>query len=166
LEFVPQAGSQAPWELAGEWVEIRRGGRAVGGLGVLTGPILQTVAHEGQVVWFELAMDELDAPIYPQLEYVAPPVYPGSWQDFSLVWDVGQGYAALDERLGRFTHPLVMRREFLYLYKGKGLSPGTGSYSFRYWLGALDHTLASEEIDGFRTALLGFLKEQGLSLRG
>jgi len=58
-----------------------------------------------------------------------------------------------------------MRREFLYLYKGKGLAPGTGSYSFRYWIGAHDHTLTSDEIDGFREAFLSFLRQQELLLR-
>ena len=42
-----------------------------------------------------------------------------------------------------------MRREFLYAYKGKGLPPGKASYSYRYWLGAWDHTLTSEEIDSY-----------------
>jgi len=166
LEFVPAGGGRAPWELPGHGVELRLGGRAVGGLGVLAGPILQTVAQEGQVVWFELVMDELDAPIYPQLHYAAPPIYPGSWQDFSLVWDVAQGYAALEDRLRQFSHPLVMNREFVYLYKGKGLPAGHGSYTFRYWLGARDHTLTSEEIEQFRAALLSFLQEQGIVLRG
>jgi phenylalanyl-tRNA synthetase beta chain len=166
LEFVPAAGGRAPWELPGHGVELRLGGRAVGGLGVLAGPVLQTVAQEGQVVWFELVMDELDAPIYPQLHYAAPPIYPGSWQDFSLVWDVAQGYAGLDDRLRQFSHPLVMNREFVYLYKGKGLPAGHGSYTFRYWLGARDHTLASEEIEQFRAALLSFLERQAILLRG
>ncbi len=164
MEFVPQVAAAAPWESAGHWVELRLAGQPVGGLGVLDGPILTTVAHEGQFVWFEIALDELDCPIYSQLQYVPAPIYPGSWQDFSLVWDVSQGFAALEERLGRFSHPLVLRREFLYLYKGKGLPPGTGSYSFRYWLGAADHTLTSDEIDGFHTSLLAFFAEQKLSL--
>jgi phenylalanyl-tRNA synthetase beta chain len=166
LEFVPSSGGRTPWEIPGHWVELGLSGRPVGGLGVLAGPVLQSVAQEGQVVWFEMALDQLDAPICPQLQYVAPPIYPGSWQDFSLVWSTSRGFAALEDRLNRFSHPLLVRREFLYLYKGKGLAPGTGSYSFRYWLGAQDHTLTSQEIDGFRAAFLGFLQQQGLSLRG
>jgi len=48
---------------------------------------------------------------------------------------------------------------------GKGLEKGTASYSFRYWIGAEDHTLSGEEIDAFHAAFLGFLKNQGISLR-
>ena len=165
--FEPSAGGEAPWQTADHWVRVRRGGQPVGGLGVLAGPIQEVVCEEGgQVVWFELTMDELEGPIYPQVAYEASPVYPGSWQDFSLVWDVAQGFAALDERLAAFSHPLVLRRDFLYAYQGKGLPLGTASYSFRYWLGAWDRTLSSEEIDEFRSALLAFLKSEKIPLRG
>ena len=135
-------------------------------MGVLHGPILEAVAPEGgQVVWFELAMEQLQGPIYPRLTYKAPPIYPGSWQDFSMVWDVAKGFAALEERLATFSHPLIMRREFLYAYKGKGIPKGQASYSYRYWLGAWDRTLSSEEIDEFRNALLKFLESEDISLR-
>lgn len=162
--FQPAEG-QTPWEIPGHWVAIHLNGQRVGGVGVLAGRILESVAQEGQVVWFELALDLLDGPIYPQVKYAAPPVYPGSWQDFSLVWDVEQGFAALQSRLDRFTHPLLLSREFLTVYKGKGLAPGKASYSFRCWLGARDRTLTSEEIDQFRTAFLAFLQEEKLPLR-
>ena len=164
--FVPSDAGEAPWQTADHWVAIRRDVRPVGGLGVLHGPILEAVAPEGgQVVWFELAMEQLQGPIYPRLTYKAPPIYPGSWQDFSMAWDVAKGFAALEERLATFSHPLIMRREFLYAYKGKGIPKGQASYSYRYWLGAWDRTLSSEEIDEFRNALLKFLESEDISLR-
>ncbi|MFH1922615.1 MAG: phenylalanine--tRNA ligase subunit beta [Planctomycetota bacterium] len=165
--FEPSAGGQTPWQTADHWVQVRRGDQTLGGAGVLAGPILEAVSEEGgQVVWFELAMDRFEGPIYPQVAYEASPVYPGSWQDFSMVWDAGQGFAALEERLAAFSHPLVMRRDFLYAYKGKGLPKGQASYTYRYWLGAWDHTLKSEEIEDFRSALLAFLKSEEIPLRG
>ncbi len=167
-QFTFAAGTQgdAPWQIPAHWAGVLCDGRPVGGLGVLTGKILQTVVEEGQVVWFELAMDDLEGTLYPEVKYRPAPEFPGSWQDFSLVWDVARGFAALEERLDRFSHPLVMRREFLYVYKGKGLPPGKGSYTFRYWLGSWDHTLTSDEIDGFRRALLEFLQSEDIPLRG
>lgn len=165
FRFEPSAEALSPWQVADHWVAIRRDGRGVGSLGLLAGPVRETVAQEDQVVWFELAMDELAGEIYPEIHYAAPPIYPGSWQDFSLVWDVGEGFAALDSRLNGFSHSLVLRREFLYYYKGKGMEPGTASYSYRYWIGAWDHTLSSEEIEDFRNALLGFLQSNAIRLR-
>lgn len=164
--FVPSGAGDVPWRAADCWVAVRRGDTELGGLGVLDGPILDAVSPDGgQVVWFELALDELEGPIYPAVEYAPPPKFPGSWQDFSLVWDVGQGFAALEACLDEFTHPLVMKREFLYRYRGKGLPKGKASYSYRYWIGSWDHTLTSEEIDDFRGALLRYLETQEIPLR-
>jgi len=165
--FEPSSGGEAPWQTGDHWVAIRQGEQTVGALGVLAGPILEVVSPEGgQVVWFEVAVDQLEGPIYPQVKYEPSPVYPGSWQDFSMIWDVGRGFAALEQRLAGFAHPLVLRRDFLYAYKGKGLPKGKASYSYRFWLGARDHTLESEEIDAFRSTLLGFLKTEEIPLRG
>lgn len=165
--FQPSAEGASPWQSADLWAEIRQDDRPVGGLGVLDDAILEAVSPEGgQVVWFELAMNELQGPMYPEVSHEASPVYPGSWQDFSLVWDVARGFAALEERVAAFSHPLIMRREFLYAYKGKGVPKGKASYTYRYWLGAWDHTLQSEEIDQFRDALLAFLKSEKIQLRG
>ncbi len=165
LSFEPSSATELPWHVRDHWVAIRRGDRVVGGLGLLAGAIRDVVVQDSQVVWFELALKELEGAIYPELKYVAPPIYPGSWQDFSLLWDVGQGFAELESRLDQFSHPLILRREFLYSYKGKGLPQGKASYSYRYWLGAWDHTLASEEIDDFRTNLLAFLDTHDIKLR-
>jgi len=166
LSFAPTPKVQAPWQVPDRWVAIRRGQRPVGGLGVLSGPILQRVSPEGgQVVWFELAMDQLEGSIYPDVNYQPAPVYPGSWQDFSLIWDTSRGFAALEERLAKFSHPLIRRRNFLYSYKGKGLPKNKASYTYRYWLGAWDRTLSSDQIDQFRHAFLEFLDSEGIPLR-
>jgi phenylalanyl-tRNA synthetase beta chain len=164
--FVPSPGGDAPWQVPYHWVSIRSGDRELGGLGVLAGKIQDAVVPEGgQVVWFELEMDQIDGPIYPTVRHQPVPIYPLSWQDFSLVWDVAQGYSALDRRLAAFAHPLVRSREFVYAYKGKGLPPGKGSYTYRFWIGAADHTLATEEIEQFRAALLAFLQAAQIPLR-
>ncbi len=164
--FRPAEQGPGPWHLPGRWMVIACGEAVIGGLGVLGGDLLETVAPEGgQVVWFELDLDRLAGSIYPQVQYSAPPVFPGSRQDFSLLWDARAGFAALEERLGRFTHPLILRRQFLYVYQGKGLPAGKASYSYRYWIGAHDRTITSEEIEQFRSALIGFLAAEGISLR-
>ncbi len=166
LSFVPAGGVALPWQIPGYWVAIQCGGETVGGLGALAGKVLEAVAPSGgQVVWFEIEFDRLDGPIFPVVEYEAPPRYPGSWQDFSLVWDLEQGFAALEGILAEFSHPLVTEREFVTSYKGKGLPPGKASYSYRFWIGAEDHTLSSEEIEGFRKAFLDFLGQREIALR-
>jgi len=162
----PSQSGDVPWQVPNYFVSVTCNGKRVGSLGALSGKILETVAPDAQVLWFEIDLEALDGPIYPEVKYQPPPIYPGSWQDFSLVWDLTQGFAALESRLDAFSHRLVMRREFLYVYKGKGLPPGKGSYSFRYWLGDWNRTLTSEQIEDFRNAFLSFLQAENIALRG
>lgn len=164
--FTPSMANASPWQAANHWVEVRRGEQLVGGLGVLSDAAIRAVVPEGgQVVWFELDLEQLQGPLYPAVRHTALPRYPGSWQDFSLVWDVDRGFAGLEDRLQGFSHPLVTGREFLYAYKGKGMPAGKGSYTYRFWLGAPDRTLSSDEIEQFRTAWLAFLEAEGIALR-
>lgn len=156
-----------PWNTSGHFVEIRdTEDQRVGILGVLNRSLLEKISPEGgQVVWFEIELDKWQGNLFPQVRFTELPKYPGSWQDFSLVWDIEAGFADLEQVLDSFAHPLLNRREFLTSYKGKGLEKGKASYSFRFWIGSEDHTLSGEEIDSFHQSFLGFIKERGISLR-
>jgi len=165
VAFSPAEGSPTPWQQEGHWLALTRGGKQVGALGVLAGETLEAVTRQGQVVWFELAIQALNGPLFPDVSHKDTSPYPGSWHDFSLVWETARGYAALEEMLDKYNNTLVTSRELLYLYKLKGADKGKGSYTFRYWLGAQDHTLSGEEIEGFRQGFLAHLEKNGISLR-
>ena len=51
------------------------------------------------------------------------------------------------------------------LYTGKGLDPGMGSYTFRYWIESQDSTLTGEQIEAFQQEYIAFLTSKGLKLR-
>lgn len=158
-------GEPFPWLASRHWVSVAVDGQALGYLAVLGGDLLRKVVPEGQVVVCELNLDVLAEVQVAPCRYRPAPIYPGSWQDFSILWDATRGFATLDDCLAEFSHPLLKRREFLYTYKGKGLPTGKASYTFRFWIGAQDHTLTSEEIDQFRESLLAFLKGHEIPLR-
>lgn len=164
------SGAAAPWMADGYWVEIYLGdakeGKKIGALGVLDSKMLQIVVPEGgQVVWFELEYYQLESPLFPSVHFEPLPVYPGSWQDFSILWNLDDGFAKLREKLAEFDHPLLKKREFLYFYKGKGLEKNQGSYTWRLWLSTPQRTLNSEDIDDFRQQWLQFLERENLSIR-
>ncbi len=166
FRFKLQQHDGLPWQRAYRWLTVWQEDRPVGSLGVLEGDIRKVVIPEGgQVVWFELDMEAIQGILWPAPRYEAPPAFPGSVQDFSLLWDAAQGYEALNAILDQFTHLLIQKREFLYVYRGKGLPEGTGSYTFRYWIGHRDRTITSEEIEAFRAEFLAFLNKHNISLR-
>ena len=155
-----------PWQSPGQWVEIRQGETLVGAMGVIARSLREIVVPEGgQIVWFEIDFDRIKGRMFPEPRYTELPRFPGSWLDFSVVWSVDAGFAELEKTLDLFQHPLLQKREFLVAYKGKGLEKGMASYSFRFLIGAEDHTLSGEEIDAFHKAMLDHLKKHDISLR-
>lgn len=171
FRFVAASTQPTPWQSPEHWVEVRQNvdgrDRLVGGMGVLDKKLLKTVSPEGgQVVWFELEFDKIDGELFPVAAFREPPKYPLSWQDFSLVWGLDRGFEPLEKTLDGFTHPLLKSREFLVVYKGKGLEKGTASYSFRFWIGADDHTLDGTELEAFHGSFLEYIARHGIALRG
>lgn len=166
LRFVATKEDKSPWQKVDYSVEIYCGDVMIGALGTLDKQTLAVVSPDGgQVVWFELELDRFPGSIYPTYGFVEPPKFPGSWQDFSLVWALESGYEGLAAKLDEFKHPLVLKRSFLTSYKGKGMEKGMGSYSFRYEIGANDHTLSGEEIEDFHQKFLDFLNANSIALR-
>jgi phenylalanyl-tRNA synthetase beta chain len=155
-----------PWQSPNHWVEIWQGETVVGVMGVIEKSLREIIVPEGgQIVWFEIDFGKLQGKLLPEPHYAELPRFPGSWQDFSMVWPVDSGFAELEKTLDQLKHPLLRNREFLVAYKGKGLEKGMASYSYRFWIGADDHTLSREEIDDFHSAFLAFLKSNDIALR-
>ncbi|MBQ4080696.1 MAG: phenylalanine--tRNA ligase subunit beta [Thermoguttaceae bacterium] len=166
LKFVATKEDQSPWQKVDYSVEIFCGDVKIGALGALDKQTLAIVSPEGgQVVWFEIELDKFVGSLYPNYRFSEPSKFPGSWQDFSLVWPLESGYEGLVAKLDEFSHPLTLKRTFLTSYKGKGMDKGMGSYSFRYEIGAKDHTLSGEEIEDFHQKFLDFLKANEIALR-
>ncbi|WP_372422075.1 phenylalanine--tRNA ligase subunit beta [Salinarimonas chemoclinalis] len=162
-----------PWQLPDLAAELADDTGPIGTIGVLHGPIRDRVAPGRQIVWFELALDRLTRESYPTGRFEAFSEYPGSTQDFSVLWRPERGWGALEQVLDGFAHPLVARRELVQTYRGKGLekglekglAPGTQSYTIRYTLADRDRTLDGEDLERFRGAFLAFLETRDVALR-
>jgi len=155
----------APWEAEGQWVSVELNGVQIGGMGILGGALQKVCAPGGQVVWFELNLAAMPGPIFAEATYEPLPVYPASWQDFTLVWSVNKGYAELRQILDAFKHPLIEELDFRGFYKGSEPSSDNGSYTLRYSLAAPDRTLTGEELEQFRAEFLAYLAQNNISLK-
>ncbi len=166
LRFIPTEESSIPWKKPDYTVDIALGDTRIGSMGVLDKDLMNKVVSEGgQIVWFEIELEKFPGALYPALTFVEPPKFPGSWQDFSLLWPIESGYEGLSAKLDEFKHPLLQKREYVTFYKGKGLDKGVASYSFRFEIGAPDHTLSGEEIEDFHQKFLDFIKANNIALR-
>jgi len=167
----PVSNSQALWQSPENYVSVCSGKKLLGTLGILDKGLTAKVCREGgQIVWFELELDKITSgeivnTLYPEVSFEEPPRYPLSWQDFSLLWKVEDGFGKLESILDRFNNSLVIRREFLVSYRGKGLDKGTACYSFRFWIGSPEHTLSGDDIESFHQQFLAFIEKNNISLR-
>jgi phenylalanyl-tRNA synthetase beta chain len=160
-------GVAAPvWQSPGNYVTIYSGEKPLGTLGILDKSLTAKVCREGgQIVWFEIDLNDVTATLYPEAKFDVPPEYPLSWQDFSLLWKIEDGFDKLESLLDRFANPLMICREFLVSHRGKDLDKNTACYSFRFWIGSPDHTLSGEEIESFHQQFLTYIKDNGIALR-
>ncbi|MDR0327276.1 MAG: hypothetical protein LBI05_03160, partial [Planctomycetaceae bacterium] len=171
VTFKESPKPQALWQTPGNFTTIYAEKKALGHLGILDKNLTAKVCREGgQIVWFEIELDKIEdsnitSTLYPDVKFEEPPRYPLSWQDFSLLWKIDDGFDQLESLLDHFANPLVMRREFLVSYRGKGLDKGTACYSFRFWIGSPDHTLTGEEIESFHQQFLTYIQRNNISLR-
>ena len=165
FEFVPADQTRSIWEQAGCHLEIRQGGQIVGGLGYLSGPAQSAFKSNALICWLELDLSLLPTLAYPDLKMAMPPSFPGSWLDFSILWPAARGFAALEKLLDGFGDEVIQGRDFVAAYGGKGLESGQKSYTFRYWIGLGDRTLARDDIEAFRSRFMAFLAGQGLGIR-
>ncbi len=165
LSFSPFEETKNKDTIAGHQSIILIDDKKVGYLGIPENRILKELAPNAQVIWFEIEFHKFFGPIYPAIKYKPSSEFPGSWMDFSIVWDTDAGYDKLIEKIDKFSHPLIVEREFVAIYKGKPLPKGKGSYSFRYLIGLNERTITGEEIEEFKKQYLDFLQAQALELR-
>lgn len=157
-----------PWQTENESVDIAVAGSVRGAIGILPPGIAETISHASQIIWFEIDLSsiaDLPEPDGTSIRYSETSNYPGSWQDFSIVWSLEQGFLELQSVLVRFRHPLVQKSDFIGVYQGGEVPAGSGSYTFRYWIGHRERTLEGSEIEAFTESYVSFLHKNGLRLR-
>lgn len=159
--FVP-CESGPPWQRKGRALRVSIGATELGHVGVLPDALAAKRLNAGHLVWFSIATAPLEVEVYPAVKHVAPPQFPGSWQDFTFTWPVVDGYAALMSLLDTFAHPLIQDREFVSVYQPKASS--TANYSVRYLLGIADRTVTQADLDDFRAKFLVFVATSFLTL--
>lgn len=162
LEFRRGEGSGAPWRASAATLDIFRDEQRVGSMGLLPSVLRRKVLDSGHAVWFWLEIDALAGPLFPAVKYQPPPVFPGSWQDFTFVWKTSAGYQDLAGVLSGYRHPALTGVEFVTVYAPKGQEHSR--YTFRFHLGWPDRTISTEDIQHFRESFLAYAGRHGLTI--
>lgn len=99
------------------------------------------------------------------INYSEPSKYQQVKFDLSLLVDKGTSFEKVNGDISKYKNVLLKEYKFIDLYEGKGLEEGKKSMTFGFTIGANDHTLTGEEIDGLRNDLIKYAEKHGYSLR-
>jgi phenylalanyl-tRNA synthetase beta chain len=121
------------------------------------------LVERGHAVLLEVGMDALKA-VLPDAKMYSPlRRFPTSNFDLSIVAPDRQPVGTLAKQLYALGSAELVSLEFLGIY---ALPSNEKSVSFRLTLGAVDHTLATEEVNSARERIISGLQAAGYELRG
>jgi len=92
--------------------------------------------------------------------------FPVSEFDLSVVTGLRSYTSDIQTLIRDSAGPLLDKVQFLYAYQGKPLADDQKSLSYRVTVGALDHTLSSDEVTTLRNGIIEKLRAAGYELRG
>ncbi len=143
--------------------KVRLGKHEAGWFGIPDDNYLKSFRKGVRVAFAEFNIEKMAEISKREIKLVEPPRFPGSWLDFSIVSK--SDYSGIIEILDKYKNEVVVKRDFIMVYEGKGLEKNEKSYSFRYAINYKDHTPSGEEIQAFKDDFVAFLNKNGLHLR-
>lgn len=167
LSFIA-ASSKAPWEDAVRVATLQMADRTIGRMSIVPLTLRDRIDERlknWSIAWAELRLDTVVELMGHFERLPAVPKHPQVELDFSVVVDATRRYAAVQEALGDYTHPLLRRLSFIEAYEGGSVPPGKRSMTFRAEIGLGDRTLVDDEIQAFQSSFRKTLESLGLSLR-
>jgi phenylalanyl-tRNA synthetase beta chain len=146
--------------------EIRWRGSVLGRLFELHPSLLADEGIEGRAVLFDVDLQlgkQLAAT--GDVKYTAPRKYPTSGFDLSVVTALGKPVAEIEDMLVSFARPELAAIDFIRQYDGPPLESGQKSVSYHLEVGALDHTMTTEEVADIRNRIIEGMRSLGYEFR-
>jgi phenylalanyl-tRNA synthetase beta chain len=165
LESAQLVAGAAPGFHPGRTGEVLVDGESIGYLGEIHPLTARAYDLEGRVAAAELDLAPLIAP-RPDWQLTEPSIYPPV--EFDLAFDVPEQMPAaqLITAIGSTPTALLEAVAVFDQYRGSGLRPGRKGLALRFVARAADRTLAGDEIEELRRAIVATVKALGVELRG
>jgi phenylalanyl-tRNA synthetase beta chain len=140
-------------------------GAAVGRLFELNPALLLEEGIEGRAILFDVDLDCTLPLASTAFQYSPIRKYPTSGFDLSVVADLHLHVATIESDLTAIGGESLARLEFVRQYAGPPLAEGQKSVSYHLEVGALDHTLTSDEVSATRNRIIDGMRARGYDLR-
>ncbi|HEX4749155.1 MAG TPA: phenylalanine--tRNA ligase subunit beta [Bryobacteraceae bacterium] len=148
--------------------EVHWRGSVVGRIFELQPSLLADEGIKGRAVLFDIDLrlaQQLSAAAQ-EVTYTPVRKYPTSGFDLSVVTALEKPVAQIQDDLVNFAGPELAAIEFIRQYDGSPLDAGQKSVSYHLEIGALDHTLTSEEGEDIRSRIIEGMRSIGYEFRG
>ena len=162
-----RAAESRPYEHPTRAAEILWRGENIGRQFELHPRLLQDEGIEGRTVLFDVDLrkaQQLAAARH--VAYQPLRKYPTSGFDLSAVADLHMPVSRIQEELTRLAGPDLASIDFIRQYVGPQLPEGQKSVSYHLEIGALDHTLTTDEASTVRVRIVQGMRDQGYEIRG
>ncbi len=146
--------------------EIRWLGSIIGRLFELHPSLLASAGVEGRAFFFDVDLDlarKLAAGFV--FKYTPLRKYPTSGFDLSVVTALHTAVANIQGALAKLAGSSLAGIDFIRQYVGPPLPPGQKSVSYHLEIGALDHTMSTDEVTEIRNRIMEGMRERGFDFR-
>lgn len=139
--------------------------KEIGYITVIHPKIKSNIDKKLNMVLVEINSFDLNDIAEKTVKYIAPSKYQEVSFDLNILVNSDKLFEDVYGEISSFDNILLNECKFIDLYKGKGIPEGKNSMTFNFRIGSKDHTLSSEEIDGFRNRILEYIDQKGYELR-
>ena len=148
-------------------VKLRKGGRLLGHMGLVTNRLLHKAGIERPVAYAELDWDALcAAALKTRTEFTPLPKTLPVRRDLALLVDNAVTFAQIEEAVRQAGGKLLGEVELFDVYEGENLPAGKKSYAVTMTLQDAEKTLADKQIDATMQRIISNLEKRlGASLR-
>lgn len=139
------------------------GEEQVGKIGVLHPRVMQKIDENKLGVVFELNMSALYTRPADSVRLASVSKYPVTTLDFNFVLGADMVYADIEKVANSVDSALSYKVQLVDIFEHKVTK--TKSYTLRYFVTSMDHTLSSSEIETFHKAVIDYFKSNNINLK-
>lgn len=144
--------------------DIVCGGDRLGNVGVLQPTIAHKIDDDKYMILAEINITRLGSHISVENRFEQVSKYPVTTLDFNFILGADGLYSTIEDIANSIDTDLTYKCELLDIFRN--LHDNTKSYTLRYYVTSMDHTLSSAEIEAFHASVINRFKSQGIELKG
>lgn len=145
------------------YYEIVGGGMNLGRVGILHPSVQNKISKDKYTLLAEINMTDLSKIGSSQVKVEQVSKYPVTTLDFNFVLGKDELYSKIDNVAGTLDTALSYKYRLVDIFEN--VEDNTKSYTVRYLVTSMEHTLSSEEIEDFHKLVIATFEKNGISLK-